>query len=156
MGRGKVAIPREVQDQMCRDYRQGESIRNIAAIYGVGRNRAYEIVQGGCEIKLGRPKGTDKAIVEAMVIDYENGLSVKRLAKKYHFAENSVYIVLRKNGDMVKQNSRELIKQIQADLKCGELSQSDIAKKYGVSRQYVFQVKQKMGGADDGTTDSNM
>ena len=149
MPRTVVEIPQEVKDQMCRDYRQGESIRNIAAIYGVGRNRAYEIVQGGCEIKLGRPKGTDKAIVEAMVIDYQNGLSVKRLAKKYHFAENSVYIVLRKNGDVVKQNSRELIKQIQADLNCGELSQSDIAKKYGVSRQYVFQVKHKMGGTEN-------
>ena len=56
---------------------------------------------------------------------------------------------MRKNGDVVKQNSRELIKQIQADLNCGELSQSDIAKKYGVSRQYVFQVKQKMGGQNE-------
>ena len=109
-------------------------------------------MRGSCEKTRGRPKGTDKAIVEAMVIDYQNGLSVKRLAKKYHFAENSVYIVLRKNGDVVKQNSRELIKQIQADLNCGELSQSDIAKKYGVSRQYVFQVKQKMGVTTDETT----
>ena len=151
MGRTSIEIPQEIQDQMCRDYRQGFSVRNIARIYGIGRNKAYAIVQGGCEIKMGRPKGTDKAIVEAMVIDYQNGLSVKRLAKKYHFAENSVYIVLRKNGDVVKQNSRELIKQIQADLKCGELSQSDIAKKYGVSRQYVFQVKQKMGGKENET-----
>ena len=151
MPRTKEMIPTEVREQMCRDYKRGTSVRQIASIYGIGRNKAYAIVQGGCEIKMGRPKGTDKAIVEAMVIDYQNGLSVKRLAKKYHFAENSVYIVLRKNGDMVKQNSRELIKQIQADLKCGELSQSDIAKKYGVSRQYVFQVKQKMGGKENET-----
>ena len=149
MPRTVVEIPQEVKEQMCRDYRRGTSVRQIASIYGIGRNKAYQIVQSGCEIKIGRPKGTDKAIVEAMVIDYQNGLSVKRLAKKYHFAENSVYIVLRKNGDVVKQNSRELIKQIQADINCGELSQSDIAKKYGVSRQYVFQVKQKMGGNND-------
>jgi DNA-directed RNA polymerase specialized sigma subunit len=36
--------------------------------------------------------------------------------------------------------------EIKRDLKEGELTQSAIAKKYGVSRQYVFQVKKKMGG----------
>ena len=149
MPRTVVEIPQEVKEQMRRDYRRGMSLKEVSAIYGVGRNKTFYIVRGSCEKTRGRPKGTDKRVVEAMVIDYQNGLSVKRLAKKYHFAENSVYIVLRKNGDLVKQNSRELIKQIQADLKCGELSQSDIAKKYGVSRQYVFQVKQKMGGNND-------
>ena len=145
MARTPTIIPPEVKEQMRRDYRRGMSLKEVSAIYGVGRNKTFYIVRGSCEKTRGRPKGTDKAIVEAMVIDYENGLSVKRLAKKYHFAENSVYIVLRKNGDMVKQNSRELIKQIQADLNCGELSQSDIAKKYGCSRQYVNEIKKKMG-----------
>ena len=145
MPRTVVEIPQEVKEQMRRDYRRGMSLKEVSAIYGVGRNKTFYIVRGSCEKTRGRPKGTDKAIVEAMVIDYQNGLSVKRLAKKYHFAENSVYIVLRKNGDVVKQNSRELIKQIQADLNCGELSQSDIAKKYGCSRQYVNEIKKKMG-----------
>ena len=145
MPRTVVEIPQEVKEQMRRDYRRGMSLKEVSAIYGVGRNKTFYIVRGSCEKTRGRPKGTDKRVVEAMVIDYQDGLSVKRLAKKYHFAENSVYIVLRKNGDVVKQNSRELIKQIQADLNCGELSQSDIAKKYGCSRQYVNEIKKKMG-----------
>ena len=150
MPRTKEMIPTEVREQMCRDYKRGLSLKELSAVYGSSVTMVHSIVRNSCEKKRGRPCGTDKRVVEAMVIDYQNGLSVKRLAKKYHFAENSVYIVLRKNGDVVKQNSRELIKQIQADLNCGELSQSDIAKKYGVSRQYVFQVKQKMGGNEDG------
>ena len=149
MPRTVVEIPQEVKEQMCRDYRRGMSLKEVSAIYGVGRNKTFYIVRGSCEKTRGRPKGTDKAIVEAMVIDYQNGLSVKRLAKKYGYHGQSVYRIMRENGDVVKQNTRELIKQIQADLKCGELSQNDIAKKYGVSRQYVFQVKQKMGDKND-------
>ena len=149
MPRTVVEIPLEVKEQMCRDYRRGATIIEIASIYGVGRNKTHEIVRHSCEKKLGRPRGTDKRVVEAIVIDYQNGLSVKRLAKKYGYHGQSVYRIMRENGDVVKQNSRELIKQIQADLNCGELSQSDIAKKYGVSRQYVFQVKQKMGGMEN-------
>lgn len=146
-------IPEEVREQMCRDYKRGLSLRELSAVYGSSVSMVHSIVRNSCEKKRGRPCGTDKRVVEAMVIDYQNGLSVKRLAKKYNFAENSVYIVLRKNGDVVKQNSRELIKQIQADLNCGELSQSEIARKNNVSRQYVLQVKKKMEVATDEQAD---
>lgn len=146
MPRTKEMIPTEVGEQMRRDYKRGLSLKELSAVYGISVSAVHNIVRNSCEKKRGRPCGTDKRVVEAMVIDYQNGLSVKRLAKKYHFAENTVYIVLRKNGDVVKQNSRELIKQIQADLNCGELSQSDIARKYGCSRQYVNEIKKKMGG----------
>ena len=142
-------IPEEVREQMCRDYKRGLSVRELSAVYGISVTMAHSIVRNSCKKKLGRPCGTDKRVVEAMVIDYQNGLSVKRLAKKYGYHGQSVYRIMRENGDVAKQNSRELIKQIQADLNCGELSQSDIAKKYGVSRQYVFQVKQKMGGKEN-------
>jgi transcriptional regulator with XRE-family HTH domain len=36
--------------------------------------------------------------------------------------------------------------EIKRDLKAGELTQSAIAKKYGCSRQYVNEIKKKMGG----------
>ena len=149
MARTPTIIPQEVKEQMCRDYKRGLSVRELSAVYGSSVTMTHSIVRNSCEKKLGRPCGTDKRVVEAMVIDYQNGLSVKRLAKKYGYHGQSVYRIMRENGDVVKQNTRELIKQIQADIKCGELSQSDIAKKYGVSRQYVFQVKQKMGGKEN-------
>lgn len=149
MARTQTIIPQEVKEQMCRDYKRGLSLKELSAVYGISVSAVHSIVRNSCEKKRGRPCGTDKRVVEAMVIDYQNGLSVKRLAKKYHFAENSVYLVLRKNGDVVKQNSRELIKQIQDDLNCGELSQSDIAKKYGCSRQYVNEIKKKMENVEN-------
>ena len=86
-------IPEEVREQMCRDYKRGLSLRELSAVYGSSVTMVHSIVRNSCEKKRGRPCGTDKRVVEAMVIDYQNGLSVKRLAKKYHFAENSVYIV---------------------------------------------------------------
>ena len=150
MARTPTIIPQEVKEQICRDYRRGASVRQIAAIYGIGRNKAYEIVKGGCEIKMGRPTTKDSLMCENMKQDYLNGLGIKKLAKKYGFRVENVYRCLRQNGINVKEH-QDKTKQydIIKDLEVGELSQSDIAKKYGVSRQYVFQVKRKMGGNND-------
>ena len=70
MARTVNIIPNDVQEQMCRDYRQGESIRNIAAIYGIGRNKAYQIVHSGCDVKMGRPKVKDSIIAQNMIQDH--------------------------------------------------------------------------------------
>lgn len=142
MGRTAIEIPQEIQDQMCRDYRQGMSVRNIARIYGIGRNKAYEIVQGGCEIKLGRPKVDNDIQGKNIAEDYINGLSIKKIAKKYGLSEWSVYWHLKQNGISVKDSTKQ--SDIINDLKCGELSQAEIARKYNVSRQYVLQIKKKL------------
>ena len=142
MGRGKVAIPREVQDQMCRDYRQGESIRNIASIYGIGRNRAYEIVHSGCDnVKLGRPKVSRDSMIE----DYINGLSLTKLAKKYGYARSTVYRIIKRKGVQMRE-ARDIARKsdIIKELQSGEISQSEIARKYNVSRQYVSLIKKEL------------
>ena len=147
MGRTVIEIPQEIQDQMCRDYRQGISVRNISRIYGIGRNKSYEIVHRGCCVKMGRPKVDNDIQCKNIAEDYINGLSIKKIAKKYGLSEWNVYRNLKKNDISVKDTTKQ--SDIINDLKCGELSQSDIAKKYGVSRQYVFQIKQKMGDNND-------
>ena len=142
MGRTAIEIPQEIQDQMCRDYRQGMSVRNIARIYGIGRNKAYEIVQGGCEIKLGRPKVDNDIQGKNIAEDYINGLSIKKIAKKYGLSEWSVYWHLKQNHISVKDTTKQ--SDIINDLKCGELTQAEIAQKNNVSRQYVLQIKKKL------------
>ena len=145
MARTPTKIPQEVKEQMCRDYRRGTSVRQIATIYGIGRNKAYQIVQGGCEIKMGRPTTKDSLMCENMKQDYLNGLGIKKMAKKYGFRVETIYKYLKQIGVNVKEHQNKTKQyDIIKDLEIGELSQSEIARKHNVSRQYVLQVKKKM------------
>lgn len=145
MPRTSVKIEREVQEQMCRDYRQGMPVRQIATIYGIGRNKAYDIVKSQCEIKMGRPKGKCDIAVQSMMEDYINGLSVTKISKKYGCSYAHVFRLFARNGFNVAEHQRPKRKDsvIEA-LKLGELSQSEIARKCGVSRQFVLQVKKEL------------
>lgn len=142
MPKKTIEIPQEVKEQMFRDYRRGTSVRRIAAIYGIGRNMAYQIVSSGCEIKRGRPSAKNSVECDNIKQDFYNGLGVKKIARKYGYRVENVYRFLRQNGVDVKAygNKRKQI-NITSDLELGELTQSEIARKYNVSRQYVSQVK---------------
>ena len=142
MPRTAIEIPKEIQDQMCRDYRQGVSIRNIARIYGIGRNKAYEIVQSGCDkVKTGRPKVSRDSMIE----DYINGLSLTKLATKYGYKRSTVYLIIKRNGVQMRE-ARDITRKsdIINELQIGQISQSEIARKYNVSRQYVSLIKKEM------------
>ena len=151
MPRTKEMIPTEVREQMCRDYRRGATIIEIASIYGVGRNKTHEIVRHSCEKKAGRKSETNAIIYDSVAEDYLNGLGIKKIAKKYGHGIEWVYRTLASRDIHVSEILPQKTIKIQDDLKAGELTQSQIAKKYGVSRQYVFQVKQKMGGNENET-----
>lgn len=142
MGRTKVEIPKEVQEQMIRDNRN-MPYQQVAKLYGYGRNKTYEVVRGTCPRKCGTSKIT-KREKNALVEDYQNGLSVKKLSAKYDITLDYVYKILRKHNVAIIRNNRS--GSIREDLKAGELTQSAIAKKYGCSRQYVNEIKKKMGG----------
>lgn len=140
MARTKVEITKEVQEQMIRDNRN-MPYQQVAKLYGYGRNKTYEVVRGTCPRKAGTSKITQRE-KKALVEDYQNGLSVKKLATKYGIEIDYVYKILRKNNVGLRKNQRT--ESIQEDLKLGELTQAAIAKKYGVSRQRVGVVKKKM------------
>lgn len=141
MGRTKVEIPKEVQEQMIRDNRN-MPYQQVAKLYGYGRNKTYEVVRGTCPRKAGTSKITQRE-KKALVEDYQNGLSVKKLSAKYDITLDYVYKILRKHNVAIIHNNRS--ESIREDLKVGELTQSAIAKKYGCSRQYVNEIKKKMG-----------
>lgn len=142
MPRTVVEIPPEVKEQMCRDYRRGATIFEIASIYGVGRNKTHEIVRNSCEKKVGRKPNAK--IYDSVAEDYLNGLGIKKIAKKYGHGIEWVYRTLSSRDIHVSEILPQKTIKIQDDLKAGELTQSQIAKKYGVSRQWVLQVKKKL------------
>lgn len=59
MGRTKVEIPKEVQEQMIRDNRN-MPYQQVAKLYGYGRNKTYEVVRGTCPRKCGTSKITKR------------------------------------------------------------------------------------------------
>lgn len=142
MARTKVEIPKEIQEQMIRDNRN-MPYQQVAKLYGYGRNKTYEVVRGTCPRKCGTSKIT-KREKNALVEDYKNGLSVKKLSAKYGITLDWVYKILRHNKIVIRDMNLQM--SIRDDLKAGELTQSAIAKKYGCSRQYVNEIKKKMWG----------
>lgn len=145
MPRTVVEIPQEVKEQMIRDNRR-MPYQQVAKIYGVGRNKCFEIVRGTCPRKKRTPKLNERG-VNALCEDYINGLSPKKLAVKYGISLQHVYRLLKDNGTDLRENFKRLA--IEKDLKAGELSQSDIAKKYGLSRQRISVIKKEMEGAEN-------
>lgn len=148
MARIATIIPQEVKEQMIRDNRR-MPYQQVAKIYGVGRNKCFEIVRGTCPRKKRTPKLNEHG-VNALCEDYINGLSPKKLAVKYGISLQHVYRLLKDNGTDLRENFKRLA--IEKDLKIGELSQSDIAKKYGLSRQRISVIKKEMEGATDEQT----
>ena len=146
MPRTVVEIPQEVKEQMIRDNRR-MPYQQVAKIYGYGRNKTYAVVRGTCKKKAGKRQMFDDREKEAMAEDYLNGLSIKKLAKKYGCSQPMVYKVLNNQGVEVSKG-KALILKIQEGIRSGE-KQSAIAKKYGCSRQYVNEIKKKMESVEN-------
>jgi Mor family transcriptional regulator len=82
------------------------------------------------------------------VEDYLNGLSPKKLERKYNITYAYVFRILKQNNvELRGQFSKS--EEIKRDLKAGELTQSAIAKKYGVSRQRVNVIKKQLEDKND-------
>jgi DNA-directed RNA polymerase specialized sigma subunit len=146
MARTKVEIPEEIKQQMIRDNRR-MPYQQVAKLYGYGRNKTFEVVRGTCARKSGSQKITDRE-KKALVEDYLNGLSPKKLERKYNITYVYVFRILKQNNvELRGQFSKSA--EIKRDLKAGELTQSAIAKKYGVSRQRVNVIKKQLEDKND-------
>ena len=142
MARTKVEIPEEIKQQMIRDNRK-MPYQQVAKLYGYGRNKTYEVVRGTCERKRGASK-ISPLEKKALVEDYINGVSVKKLVQKYNITFAYVYRILKRNEVALNNTTQIRSNAIKNDLKAGEMTQSAIAKKYGVSRQRVSVIKKQL------------
>lgn len=142
----KRVIPDDIKREMCRDYRRGMTIFEIARVYGIGRNRTHEIIRYSCSTKRGRKISQTSALIyENVTLDYFNGLSIEKIAKKYNKSMSWVYFVLHKKGTEIRANTEYKKGGIVKDLEIGDISQSEIARKHNVSRQYVSLLKKQNG-----------
>lgn len=144
-GRRPLVVSDELKNAIVRDYRRGICITRLINIYGLARWRITEIVKSSGEtVKTGVRKGSNSLMHESIKQDYKDGLDATALAKKYKCSRICVYKVLEQDNLINGRDFTYKSKRIMADIKSGDLSLSEIARRYGVSRQRVFTLKERM------------
>jgi DNA-binding CsgD family transcriptional regulator len=123
-----------------------ESGMSIAQIRAVTGHYAQEIVQALREMGAGQRPTCDQRIVALFNSGVKNA---PLIARELGVSQKTVYHALYANGLRIGGKSRifkhnEKTRAIARDLESGGMSQSEIAKKHGVSRQYVSQVARKI------------
>ena len=145
-GRKPLVVSDELKNAIVRDYRRGICITQLINIHGLKRWRITEILkQNGVEITRGVRKGNNSLVYESIKQDYKDGFDVPALAQKYKCSRICVYKVLEQDNLINVRDFTYKSKRIMADIKSGDLSMSEIARRYGVSRQWVFSLKERMG-----------
>lgn len=123
-------------------YKQGIKVRNIATLYDISMPSIYNIVADEDKAtRLHRPKRKNPTY-EAMSTDYTNGIGIKALAEKYDVSISIVYKALKKSNTPLHKKPTPMQLNIREELRQGN-TPTAIAQKYGVSRQYVYLVKER-------------
>ena len=125
------------------------SVKEIAYDYEIATATVYKI------LKLNNIKATDyeNRFNNAIIKDYESGMRTKDIAIKYNKQSAYISYLLRKNKvvkhriPQVKQ--KEMYSHIVEMLKQG-YTQTDIAKHYNVSKQYISKVYKKFKENNNG------
>lgn len=95
------------------------------------------------------PSRSVKAIrTEQVITEFQKNKNLMEIADKFGIKYSYVLRILHDNKikhpkvmNFYKNEPSDKVQQIVEDLKRG-ISQSEIARKYGVSRQYIFQIKE--------------
>ena len=144
-GKQPLVISDELKNAIVRDYRRGICITQLINIHGLARWRITAILkENGVEITRGVRKGNNSLVYESIKQDYKDGLDATALAKKYKVARSYIYQILDQDKLVNGRDFTYKSKRIMADIKSGDLSLSEIARRYGVSRQRVFSLKERM------------
>lgn len=94
-----------------------------------------------------KPKEPNIQMIErnnAICNEYFEGASVSELCKQYKLHENTIYTILKSSGRKkprhraISENSKKILE----DLKEGTLTQVEIARKHGVTKQLVNRIYQ--------------
>lgn len=136
MARKESNVPEIIKNQMLRD-RKTMSLPQLSRIYGYSVTKIYNIVKD-VEVESSRIATRTNL---AIVADYNNGLSIKKISQKYDISLTQVYRALKSESVDISKKKTNMIKE---DILSGEMTQSEIAKKYNCSRQYINKVKAKI------------
>jgi transposase-like protein len=144
-GAKPMIVSDELKNAIVRDYKRGICITQLINIHGLKRWRITEIIKASGEtIKTGVRKGSNSLFYESVKQDYKDGLDATALAKKYKVARSYIYQILDQDKLVNGRDFTYKTKRIMADIKSGDLSLSEIARRYGLSRQRVFTLKERM------------
>lgn len=144
-GRQPLVVSDELKNAIVRDYRRGICITQLINIHGLARWRITEILkQNGVTITTGVRKGSNSLFYESIKQDYKDGFDVSALAQKYKCSRICIYKILEADNLINGRDFTYKSKRIMQDIKSGELSMSEIARRYGLSRQRVFTLKERM------------
>lgn len=96
------------------------------------------------------PRNASRMCDEGVVTRYLEGEDINVIANEHGFTVRKVYYILKRNGvsrkktkNFVKGKCSEKTEAIKEAIKCKK-SLSEIARDFGVSRQYVHQIKEKI------------
>lgn len=89
------------------------------------------------------PRNVQEIIAERVFKEYEETKDIGEIADRLGLSKRYIENIFYYNGKYHPRLPNEKRQQIIADLKAKK-SQSKIAKKHGVSRQYIFQIKEQL------------
>lgn len=144
-GAKPMIVSEELKNEIVRDYRRGLCIPQLINIYGFARWRITKILKENDEVlKPGVRKGSGALMHDSVKEDYQDGIDVATLARKYKCSQVWIYKILHSDNLFTGHNVTYKTKRMINDIQRGDLSLSEIARRYGVSRQRVFKVKERM------------
>lgn len=126
---------------------QSHTGKEISILMGISMHTVYKVIHENGIIKKNAHRRVD---VQGIVEDYKNGFTdIKFLCKKYNCCRRTIFSALkgaeRQKKHVHKPNKKEL--DILSDLNKMSVtreSMAEIARRYGVSRQYVHRIKNQM------------
>lgn len=94
-------IYQEKQEDICNDYKNGMTVRQIYKKYNIGKTLFYKILRNN-NIVIGEKKRINlerRGIYEQKICDYyKQGLSSHAIAKKYNCTSRTILKIVRRNG----------------------------------------------------------
>ena len=89
------------------------------------------------------PRNVQQIIADRVFAEYEETKDIGEIADRLGISKRYIENIFYHNGKRHPRLPNKKKQQIIADLKANK-SQSEIAREHGVSRQYIFQIKEKL------------
>lgn len=143
-GQIKIKSPQEIIDL----YLSGDSTCAIAKVYNVDASTILRILNdNGIDTGRGRRRKTDAETTTKIITDYESGMTMTEVGKKYNLNPVSIMNILDRNG-IVKRTHGGIYKLPEDDVVQEYLngdSTGKIAQKYGVTTKCICDLFRKLG-----------
>ena len=103
----------ERNDEICKSYKSGTSIRVLSERYGIAKNTIYKILYQKSVPIIRKPTGKYASIRD----DFDDGMSIKELSLKYNKSYDSIRKIIecKKNNHIYKCSLKHYIDCVDKD-----------------------------------------